>query len=43
MTPAELVEKYSSFRLDEPERWMKQKESIKKAPVEEHKKLLKIR
>ena len=45
ITPAELVEKYSSFRLDEPKicRWMQQKEAIKKAAVEEHINLFKIR
>ena len=45
MTPEKLVEKYSSFRLDEPKigRWMKQKEAIKKVAVGEHRNLFKIR
>ena len=41
MTPAELVEKYSSFRLDMPKN--KQKELIKKAAVEERTNFFKIR
>ena len=44
MTPTELVEKYFSFRLDEPKicRWMKQKEAIKKVAVAEHRNNFKI-
>ena len=40
-----LVEKYSSFRLDELKicRWTKQKEAIKKAAVREHRNLFNIR
>ena len=41
MTPAELDEKYSSFRLDMPKN--KQKELIKKAAVEERTNFFKIR
>ena len=45
MTPAELVEKYSSFRLDEPKisRCIKQKKAIKNAVVGDHRNLFKIR
>ena len=45
ITSAELVEKYSSFRLDEPKicRWMKQKEAKMKAVFREHRNLFKIR
>ena len=45
MTPAKLVEKCSSFKLDEPKicRWMKQQEAIKKAAVRADTNLFKIR
>ena len=44
MTPVELVEKYSTFRLDEPKicRWIKQKEAIIKVAVGKHRNLFKI-
>ena len=45
ITPAEPVQKYSSFRLDESKicRWMKQKKAMKEIVIEEHRNIFKIR